>query len=375
MPINREKNLIFVTKDFGSFLSHRVDLFKFLIATGYTVSLVTDFGSVGPTAAGGFQFSSIHHIPFASAKDRPWQMLKPTFDFYRWLFANRQATVFAVTLPAVLISGFFCRIFGVHQIVLFAGLGNTFHGRPNLFRRLLKTLIKFVTKSPVASIIAHNSAIEKYLLDGGYCKSVTVIRGSGIDETIYHPPASRVMNNPPRILFLGRMLREKGVVEFIEAAKFVLDSGFNAEFILAGRTDSLNPTSLSEKEIYDSLENRSMIRWVGHSNNVSDLLAKSDIVCLPSYHEGLPRTLLEAALMECCLVATDIPGSNDIVLHEKTGILVAPKSKDSLAAGFATLLEDPAKIKNYSRQVRAHVLSNFTNRTILPEYFAAIKRV
>ena len=100
MPINRGKNLIFVTKDFGSFLSHRVDLFKFLIASGYTVSLVTDFGSVGPTAAGGFQFSSIHHIPFASAKDRPWQMLKPTFYFYRWLFANRQATVFAVTLPA-----------------------------------------------------------------------------------------------------------------------------------------------------------------------------------------------------------------------------------------------------------------------------------
>ena len=259
--------------------------------------------------------------------------------------------------------------------MLFAGLGNTFHGRPNLFRRLLKTLIKFVTKSPLASIIAHNSAIEKYLLDGGYCKSVTVIRGSGIDETIYHPPSSRVMNNPPRILFLGRMLREKGVVEFIEAAKIVLDSGFNAEFILAGRTDSLNPTSLSEREIYDSLENRSMIRWVGQSNNVSDLLAKSDIVCLPSYHEGLPRTLLEAALMECCLVATDIPGSNDIVLHEKTGILVAPKSKDSLAAGFATLLEDPSKIKNYSRQARAHVLSNFTNRTILPEYFAAIKRI
>jgi glycosyltransferase involved in cell wall biosynthesis len=300
-------------------------------------------------------------------------MLKPTFDFYRWLFANRQATVFAVTLPAVLISGFFCRIFGVQQIVLFAGLGNTFHGRPNFFRGLLKTLIKFVTKSPVASIIAHNSAIEKYLLDGGYCKSVTVIRGSGIDETIYHPPVSRVMNNPPRILFFGRMLREKGVVEFIDAAKVVLDSGLNAEFILAGRTDSLNPTSLSEKEIYDSLENRSMIRWVGQSNNVQELLATSDIVCLPSYHEGLPRSLLEAALMGCCLVATDIPGSREIVIAGQTGILVAPKSSGSLADGFSFILKNQQVIQRYAANSRNHVLENFTNKIILPQYLHVIE--
>jgi glycosyltransferase involved in cell wall biosynthesis len=367
-----KQNIIFVVKDFQSFLSHRIDLAKYLASRGLRVSLVTDLqGAKVDLLKLGLH--RVQHLPFSSTKRAPWQLVIPTIRFASLLFRNKNAVVFSVTIPAVIIAGFFCRILGVRQVVLFAGLGNAFHGQPSFARRALKFCIKLITRKPRTSVIAQNSAIRDHLLANGFARSVTLIQGSGIDESSFQPPTPRVLNDPPKILFLGRILREKGVIEFIEAAKLVLRSGLHAEFILAGRTDSLNPTSLTENEVHFLLENETKIKWIGQAVSIRELLATVDIVCLPSYHEGLPRSLLEAALMGCCLVATDIPGSNDIVISEKTGILVKPKSKDSLAASFAALIKNPSKIENYSHQGRMHVLSNFTNRKILPKYFAAIK--
>lgn len=369
---NKSNHVIFVLKDIGYFLSHRQDLANFILTKGVEVSLVTDLGD-NRHASVLQQYSNVLHFPFSSITKRPWEIFFPTIRLIQFLWANRLATVFSVTIPAVLLSGFICKLFSIRQVILFAGLGNMFYGPPSILRRCVRCILKTVTLRPRAKIIAQNTSIRDYLLAQNFATTVELISGSGIDESAYVPPNRFNQNKPLRILFLSRMLREKGAVEFIDAAKAVIARGLNADFILAGRTDPLNPTSLTELEITETIENHPNISWTGHLEHVQKFLASVDIVCLPSYHEGLPRVLLEGALMECCLIASDISGCNDIVLDGKTGILVKPRSSKSLEEAFLSLINNPEKIPHLAHNARDHVLMNFTNSVVLPKYWDAIK--
>jgi glycosyltransferase involved in cell wall biosynthesis len=370
MPSN---HVIFVLKDLTYFLSHRQDLANYLVGNGFSVSLVTDLQG-RKSFPGQSSLANVCHLPFASAKHRPWQLVIPTLVFFRLLLTHRTATVFSITLPAVLISGLLCKLLNMRQIILFAGLGNLFHGRPNVVRYALRTLIRIITNKPRTSVIAQNDAIRRFLLGHSYAQDITLIYGSGIDANSFQAVDDNRRSDRPTVLFLGRLLKEKGVLEYIQAAKSALAAGYSADFLLAGRTDPLNPTSLTEAQLAHELKDQAHIRWLGQIHNVKELLASVDVVCLPSYHEGLPRTLLEGALMGCCLIATDIPGSNDIVIANQTGILVAPKSSQALADGLASVLKNPDKIGEFAANARAHVLQSFTNDTILPQYLNVISK-
>lgn len=370
---NSSRHVIFVVKDLGYFLSHRQDLANYLAGRGLSVSLVTDLQG-RESFPGRNNLVHVCNVPFSSAKLRPWKLVVPTLAMTKLLFLNRKATVFSITLPAVLISGLICKLLKIRQIILFAGLGNSFHGPPNFPRRLLRVLIRFVANKPNTSVIAQNSSIKKLLEEQRYAVDVSLILGSGIDAQSFTLTQEKPSSGRPKILLLGRMLKEKGVLEFIQAAKLTLAAGYAADFVLAGRTDPINPTSLTEAQLTQELRDQPNIRWIGESKNVKDILRSSDIVCLPSYHEGLPRTLLEGALMGCCLVATDIPGSNDVVISGKTGILVAAKSPHALAEGFVNLLMDSKNIRKLAANAKAHVMKNFTNDIILPQYFDIITK-
>ncbi len=371
---DKSNHVIFVLKDIGYFLSHRQDLANFIISKGVRVSLVTDLSDNGH-ASDLQKYSSVLHFPFSSISNKPWKVFFPTIQLIRLLRANRLATVFSVTIPAVLVSGLICRFFRIRQIILFAGLGNVFFGSPNILRRFIRCILKAVTRKPKTKIIAQNKSIQNYLLTQNFATEVELISGSGIDENAYKPPNRLNQNKPLRFLFLSRMLREKGAIEFIDAAKSVITTGAHAEFILAGRTDPINPTSLTETEINKAIENHPNLSWIGHVENVQQFLASVDVVCLPSYHEGLPRVLLEGALMGCCLIASDITGCNDVVFNRKTGILVKPKSSQSLEEAFLSLINGPEQIPYLALNARDHVLRNFTNAVILPKYWDIIQQL
>lgn len=368
----KPQEILIVLKDLGYFLSHRLDLAKFLLDHGQKVSLVTDLQGKTEFPL-RMELCRVIDLPFTSIAVTPWKLLAPSFTLAGKLLSNREMIVFSVTLPATLLVGFICLITRNRHVILFAGLGNIFNGTPNLGRRIIRSVVKLITRKPRTRLIAQNEQIVNFLSQNGYSKNITLIPGSGIDQSQYtndKPPRSS--NHPRKILFLGRMLREKGVLEFIEAAKITLNQGCAAEFILAGRTDPINPTSLKESDINAALADTDKIRWIGHGADVVSLLESVDIVCLPSYHEGFPRALLEGALMNCCLVATDIPGCRDIIEHEKTGLLVSPKSAEDLSRAFISLLSAPTEISKYAEGAKLRVIENFTNESILPKYYAVL---
>ncbi len=372
MANQKSAEVIIVLKDLGYFLSHRADLARFLMGRGKDVSLVTDLQGRTNFALHA-ALSDVIDLPFTNITSSPWKILMPTLRLARKLASNRKAIAFSVTLPATLLVGLLCLITGNRHVILFAGLGNVFNGTPNPVRRIIRSIVKLITRKPRTRIIAQNEEIRQFLSQNGYSKYIALIPGSGIDANQYtHAERPHAVNNPIKILFFGRMLREKGVQEFIDAAKLTIKKGFDAEFILAGRTDPINPTSLRESELNAMLAGSDKIRWIGHCADVLSLLKSVDVVCLPSYHEGFPRALLEGALMGCCLVATDIPGCRDIIEHEKTGLLVNPKSAEDLCRAFIVLLSNPDKISQFAETARLKVIENFTNEKILPQYEAVL---
>jgi glycosyltransferase involved in cell wall biosynthesis len=133
------------------------------------------------------------------------------------------------------------------------------------------------------------------------------------------------------------MLWDKGIGEFVEAAKRAQHENLNAKFVLVGDTDEDNPMSIPAATL-KQWTNEGCIAWQGHSNDMPETLSSASIVCLPSYREGLPKVLLEAAAVGRPLIATDVSGCREIVKEGKNGLLVKLKDVDSLYGAIKTLV-------------------------------------
>jgi glycosyltransferase involved in cell wall biosynthesis len=142
----------------------------------------------------------------------------------------------------------------------------------------------------------------------------------------------------------SRLLKDKGVIEYIEAAKILNECGLNIEFHLIGDIDPDNPTSLSKMEL-EHLNQQGYINMLGYRTDIAERYAASNIICLPSYREGFPKSLIEAAACGRAVVTTDVPGCRDAIIENKTGLLVPPRNATALADAIKKLAKDQ-KIRN-----------------------------
>jgi glycosyltransferase involved in cell wall biosynthesis len=150
----------------------------------------------------------------------------------------------------------------------------------------------------------------------------------------------------------ARMLKDKGIVEFIEAANSIKSKYFDkAIFKLVGDVDLGNPSGLS-KDYLESIADGEYIQWLGYQKEMKQQYVDSDIVVLPSYREGLPKSLIEANAIGRPIITTDVPGCRECVNHKVNGILIPVKNSEALADSFSFFIENPSIIKNYSRKSR-----------------------
>src|SRR5262249_29987808 len=147
-----------------------------------------------------------------------------------------------------------------------------------------------------------------------------VIAGVGVDTTEYHPTIEPA--GPVRIVLASRMIREKGIEYFVEAARRLKFNGAHARFVLVGTPDPFNPSNLSEDQLR-SWDREGIVEWQGFRRDMPRVLQEAHVVCLPTYYrEGVPRILIEAAASGRPLVATDMPGCRDIVQNGVNGFTV-----------------------------------------------------
>lgn len=214
---------------------------------------------------------------------------------------------------------------------------------------------------------------------------IRLIRGSGVDterfQPVNHQPPHP--NPPPRggreleplkILLASRLLWEKGIGEYVAAARQLRQEGIAAEFLLAGDPDPGNPASIPVEQL-DRWRQDGDVTLLGHIDDMPTLLAQTDIAVLPSYREGTPRSLLEAAACGLPLIATDAPGCREIVEHGVNGLRVSIKDATALAAAIHRLCQEPETRQRMGQASRAKVLAEFDERIVFEKTLAVYKEL
>ena len=247
------------------------------------------------------------------------------------------------------------KMVGNHHIInAISGLGYNFtDGRDGWLQKAIKLFIRLAFKSKNISFILQNPDDVELIkgLDLVPFSRIFLIKGSGVnlDEYSYFKASDEF---PLKVLFPARILLDKGVMEFIEAAK-ILESEFlgKAKFILAGDCDKENLSVLGEEELQKFLV-KDYIEWIGFQKNMKLIYQNSSIVILPSYREGLPKSLIEACSVGRPIITTDVPGCRECVEDGVNGYLVPAKDADSLADAIKLLLMDAEKRDEFGRNSR-----------------------
>ncbi len=251
------------------------------------------------------------------------------------------------------------RFKAMRKIHTLAGLGYVFRGqglRPLLLRLAIAPLLKHALKRPNTLLIFQNSDDQALMIDAGYVAAAdtTLIRGSGIVLEKFEGFEDRRDPDTPLVLMPTRLVHDKGVAVFIEAAKILAEHGVHAQFKIAGGVSKDNPSGISETEMTAMLKG-SPVEWLGRVENMPELLSQASLVVFPSYYgEGIPRVLLEACAAGRAIVTTDHPGCREAIVDGEGGLLVPIQDADATAAAIKTLLDDPQRRKdmeacNYKR--------------------------
>lgn len=283
-------------------------------------------------------------MPIDNAGTHPWRDIQLYRRYRNLMRIERPAVYLGFTIKPNVYGSLAAHSLGIPVINNIAGLGTAFI-RQTWLTWVARSLYRHALRRS-NRVLFQNEDDRRYFIDHGLVdkRRTDRVPGSGVDLLAFAPqplPARRA-GEPVRFLFVGRVLRDKGIVEYVEAARLLRKEGIAAEFSILGPLDAQNRTALSRREV-DAWVDEGVIRYLGVTNDVRPHLATAHCIVLPSYREGVPRTLLEAASMARPLIATDAVGCRDAVDDGVNGYLVGIANSGDLAAKcmrFALLPED-----------------------------------
>jgi len=253
-----------------------------------------------------------------------------------------------------------------------SGLGYAFTAnRRSLSKLILLSLLRYAFRDQKSSFIFQNPDDFALYRKLGFLTDTNhiIIKGAGVDETEFKPKGYWERAGRIRIVLLARMLKDKGVLEFIRAADLLKEKYATAfEFILAGGIDLFNPAAIT-KEALQSLCDGSYIIWIGHQQNVKELYGNADIVCLPSYREGLPKSLVEAMAMGCPIITTDAIGCRECVEDGWNGYLVPIGDHIILSQKIEQLALDQELRKTMGRHSREKMIREMSLSQVIKMTF------
>lgn len=361
--------LLFVIDDDSYFCWHRMDLGRAARDAGFEVAVATRVQNhAKPIEDEGFNLLPIRLRRGIQSPPDEWAAFIELIRLYR---REQPDIIHHFALKQVLFGAVAARITGVPAVVnTITGLGYMFQGgggRRRLIRSVITPALRWALAHPQSSVIFENGDDCQDFLNERLVKhsQAVVIRGAGVNVSQFSPAPEP--SGVPVVLLVARMVWDKGVGEFVQAARLLKAKGIHARFVLVGSVDPDNPTSISEADLM-GWEKDGIVEWWGHRENMPEAYASSHVVVLPSYGEGLPKTLLEAAACARPLVATDVRGCREIARNGDNGFLVPLKEAEPLAHAIATLLDDRtlrAKMGTRSREIvekefRAELIANAT---------------
>lgn len=369
-------NLLYVVAKAEYFLSHRLDLAKSAQLAGFKVSVATTLFSKSDIR----QLGKINKllIRFKRGGIGPFTELRAIIDLFKVFKKVRPNLVHNIALKPSLYGAAIARFYKVPSVNAINGFGYIFTSR-QLKAQVLKPFVKFTLKlilnSKNVSVIVQNQQ------DYQNCKelfpkcNLFLVLGSGVNVKIFSPVVCKRVFT---FTLVARMLWSKGIKEFVEAArKFIKNNPEKkVRFLLVGSSDPENPESISE-EILKKWQQEGVVEWKEHTSNIQEIYAQSHVAVLPSYREGLPKSLLEAMACGLPIITTDAIGCNDLV-HDGNGIKVPVKNVQALERAFEKCVINPKICEIMGKKAREEAEKIYSvdiiNRQVLDIYNKILKK-
>jgi len=351
--------LLYVVTEDWYFWSHRIELACAARQAGYRVLVATRCGAHrARIEARGLECID---LSFERSLRHPLRDLRLLFALDALIARERPALVHLVALKPILLATLALwrrpRTRFVHALTGMGYLFTSSDGYARRLQRAVKPLLRAILMRANSHAIVQNDADLALLVELGVPSAqASLIRGAGVDLAHYAAQAPAV--GPSVVLLPARMLRDKGIAEFLAAAPRVRERHPGVRCVLVGGIDPDNPAAYTAPEL-EAAARAAGVEWWGAREDMAAVYAQATLVCLPSYREGLPKVLLEAAASARALVATDVPGCRDVCRPDLSGLLVPARDAAALAAAISTLLADVALRERFAQGARALVEHEF----------------
>jgi glycosyltransferase involved in cell wall biosynthesis len=357
------KTLLFLLTEDWFFASHFWQRGLAAKAAGWRVVLVArESGAADKIRASGIE---VIPVDFNRRRLNPFAELVFAVRLARIYRRIRPDVVHHIALKPIVIGGIAARLAGVRAILNApVGLGFVFSSDrmlAKILKPVVSALLRLTLTPPGAKVVFENPDDMAALTQAGMVRvdSAVLIRGAGVDIDVFAP--GPVPDGPVRVILIARMIREKGVADFVAAARRLRG---RATFVLVGAPDPGNPNTVTEAELR-GWRDEGIVTWLGPRRDVAALLRGAHIFSLPStYREGLPKAALEAAASGLPMVLTDIPGCREAVVDGVTGLLVPPRDPPALAKALARLIDDPVLRASMGAAARELAVSQFSDAII-----------
>ena len=372
------KKIVICLNTSWNIYNFRLNLARALKNAGYQVILVAPYDAYSEKLKDEFEY---HDIYMNNKGTNPKEDIKTLIGFYKLYKTIKPDVVLNYTIKPNIYGNIACGLLGVKTINNISGLGTVFI-KESLVTKVVKWLYKyslgksskvFFQNSDDRDLFVKNKLVEFVKCD--------LLPGSGIDTNKFVPVEYKKEDDTFRFLLIARMLWDKGVGEYVEAARIIknlelkIKNNKNVEFQLLGSLDAANNTTIS-KEQMNIWVDEGLVNYLGVTDDVKEFIKKADCIVLPSYREGTPRTLLESASMVKPIVTTNVAGCKEVVDDSVNGYLCEVRNSADLADKMEMMLnlsEDERKLMGEAG--RAKMINEFDESIVINKYLKVIKEV
>lgn len=364
---SRKPRLLFVVNADWFFVSHRLRLGKACQAAGYEVHVAGGKSSASSTIeASGMPF---HSLPIDRGGTNPFNDLKTLSEMLSLFRRVQPDIVHLVTIKPNLYGGMAARLLKIPVVHAVSGMGYAFIGEAGPARKVLRKSLLLAYRTTFSRracrVIFQNPTDRDQFIDSKIVarEKTVLIPGSGVDTERF---AQRTLpEGPPVVLLPARLLKDKGVLEFVEAARGIKAERPEVRMVLVGRVDEENPAGIPEEEVQRWVGD-GLVEWWGAIENeaMPATYARAHLVVLPSYREGLPLALAEAQAIGRACITTDVPGCRDAILEDRTGWLVPVGDSQALEAAITSALTDRDDLVERSKTAAEFARSHFAQERV-----------
>lgn len=351
----------------------REALMRQLVAHNFEVYVLTHVNQYCEKA----REMGVQVINIGSANFNPFKISGYLFQMQAYLRKIQPDVCLTFSVRPAIWGNLISRLLNIPVITNITGTGPLFTSDSYTYK-LIRKIYPFALRN-TEKVFFQNSDDQNHFTRNGFVSAAKcqLIPGSGVDYRKFHPLDVDKSNKLFTFLYIGRLLKDKGVPEFIEAARIIRDRYPNVRFKIIGplwkqnlKSNMISPTTV------DGWVKEGTIEYLGEKTDVRIDIAQADCIVLPSHREGISNVLLEASSMERPCIATDVPGCREIIEHGKTGFLCKLKNPDDLALQMSKMMSLATEVREeMGKLAREKIIREFDKQIVLKRYFEEIDEI